>query len=48
MKARWGYSPYPRAKRLADGTTEVTTYHFESEWHTATFKTEAEVVHHLY
>ncbi len=26
----WGYSPFPLAKRLADGTIEVTTYHIAS------------------
>jgi len=44
----WGYSPYPRAKRLSDGTIEVTTYHFESEWHTEVCQTEVEVVNYLY
>lgn len=46
--AAWGYSPQPIAKRLSDGTIEVTTYHFESEWHTATFQDESQVVSHLY
>jgi DNA polymerase-3 subunit epsilon len=44
----WGYSPFPQAKRLADGTIEVTTYHFEGELRTALYKTEEDVVNHLY
>ena len=44
----WGYSPFPLAKRLADGTIEVTTYHFEGEWRTTLYKTEEDVVDHLY
>src|SRR5205823_9200997 len=48
MHSAWGYSPYPSAKRLPDGTLEVTTYHFESEWRTEICQTEAEVVNSLY
>jgi DNA polymerase III epsilon subunit-like protein len=44
----WGYSPSPLAKRLADGTIEVTTYHFEGEWQTTLCQTEEEVVNNLY
>jgi hypothetical protein len=48
MHSAWGYSPYPSAKRLPDGTIEVTTYHFEGEWRTETCQTAAEVVNSLY
>jgi DNA polymerase-3 subunit epsilon len=44
----WGYSPFPLAKRLADGTIEVTTCHFEGEWRTTRSKTEGDVVDYLY
>ena len=44
----WGYSPYPMAKRLPDGTIEVTTYEFESEWKTILCQNEIGVVKRLY
>jgi hypothetical protein len=44
----WGYSPFPMAKRLADETIEVTTYHFEGEWRTTVCQTEFEVVRYLF
>jgi len=44
----WGYSPYPMAKRLPDGTIEVTTYEFESEWKTIICQNEIGVVKRLY
>ena len=47
-RSAWGYSPYPIAKRLADGTVEVTTYQFESEWSTEICQNESEVVGYLY
>lgn len=44
----WGYSPYPFAKRLPDGTIEVTTYEFEGEWRTHICQDEEKVVRYLY
>ena len=47
-QSTWGDSPSPLAKRLADRTIEVTTYHLEGEWETTLCQSEEEVVDHLY
>lgn len=44
----WGYSSYPLAERLPDGTIKVRTYHMESEWRTRILANESDVVRYLY
>jgi hypothetical protein len=39
---------YPHAKRLNDGTIEITTYHFEGEHRIKILDNETDVIDYLY